>query len=339
MDYSKEDYKSVEKIDAHLHMNTGDELFLEQAVKNNFRVFTINTEVPFFPSLEEQQKLAFEQIKAFPGNIRFAASFNMDGWDEPGWQEKTIDCLEDSLKKGAIAVKVWKNIGMSFKDKNEKFVMIDNPKFDPIFEYLTYKDIPVLGHIGEPKSCWLPLEEMSIISDREYFGSHPEYHLYLHPEYPSYEELIESRDNMLKSHPKLSFIGCHLASLEWNVDELAKRFDAYPNLAVDLAERICYLQIQSRKDRDKIRNFIIKYQDRIIYGSDFGANLSFDENNNNELFLKLMDEIWLRGWKYFTTGEKMTVPELDGEFTGLALPKQVVEKIFRINAEKWYPGI
>jgi len=337
--FTLEDFKSIKKIDAHVHINTTDSAFLEQAVADNFRLLTINVDAPSYISIEEQQEIAIKQMEAFPGNIKYATSFKMEGWDDPDWQDRTIAYLEDSFKKGAITVKVWKNIGMVVKDKNDRFVMIDDPKFDSVFEYLVNKGIPLVGHIGEPRNCWLPLEKMTTKSDRTYFEMHPEYHMHLHPEYPSYDEIISSRDHMLEKHPNLNFIGCHLGSLEWSVDELAKRFDKYPNFAVDLAERICHLQVQSQKNTKKVHDFIIKYQDRILYGSDMGSDISTKDADSTEEQLNIMHQRWLAAWQYFVTDEKITAPELDGEFNGLALPKSVVEKIFRINAEKWYPGI
>ena len=92
--------------------------------------------------------------------------------------------------------------------------------------------------------------------------------MFLHPEYPSYEDQINARDHLLELHPDLIFIGCHLGSLEWNVDELAKRLDKFPNMAVDMAARICHLQYQSQRTAIKVRDFCIKYQDRLLYGTD-----------------------------------------------------------------------
>jgi hypothetical protein len=40
---------------------------------------------------------------------------------------------------------------MELKDKSGKFVMIDNPKFDTLFNYMAEKHIPLIGHLGEPK--------------------------------------------------------------------------------------------------------------------------------------------------------------------------------------------
>ena len=72
--------------------------------------------------------------------------------------------------------------------------------------------------------------------------------MYLHPEMPSYEDQINARDNILAEYPGLDFIGAHLGSLEWNVDELARTLDRFPNMKVDMAARIGHLKNQS-KDR------------------------------------------------------------------------------------------
>jgi predicted TIM-barrel fold metal-dependent hydrolase len=163
---------------------------------------------------------------------------------------------------------------MTIRDKDSNFIMIDNPVFDPIFNYLEQNDIPVIGHIGEPKNCWLPLDQMTTINDSAYFASHPEYHMYLHPEYPSYEDIIRSRDHLLEKHPHLRFIGAHLGSLEWDVAEIAKRLDKFPNMMVETAARIGQLQYQSIQNWQKVHDFFIKYQDRIMYGTDLQADES-----------------------------------------------------------------
>ena len=79
----------------------------------------------------------------------------------------------------------------------------------------------LMGHL-EPRNCWLPLEEMTVKNDRRYFQNNPQYHMYLHPEMPSYEEQLAARDRMLGKHPNLPFLGAHFGSLEWSVDALAR---------------------------------------------------------------------------------------------------------------------
>lgn len=155
--------------------------------------------------------------------------------------------------------------------------------------------------------------------------------MYLHPEYPSYEDQIKARDNFVAKHPDMLFIGCHLGSLEWNIDSLASRLDRFPNMAVDMSARICHLQYQSVKERDRVRDFCIRYQDRLLYGTDVGYG-----GNEPETFRKDMHKTWIDDWKYFTSKDEMTSDLFKGSFKGLQLPKEVVDKIYRINAVNWY---
>lgn len=136
----------------------------------------------------------------------------------------------------------------------------------------------------------------------------------------------------MKKHPDLNFIGCHLGSLEWNVDSLALRLDRYLNMAVDMSARICHLQYQSSKDRKRVRDFIIRYQDRLLYGTDS----DYTGSNNPEGFKKRMHDTWTDDWKYFTTDSEMSSDKFRGTFTGLKLPKEVVDKIYSQNAIRWY---
>ncbi len=333
--YTKDDYESVDKFDSHFHFLSKDTSFLSFAKAENFKLLAVNVDA--FPSLpvNEQQEIALYQKEASRNQVLYATAFSVTNWDKDNWEQETLDYLKDSFSKGAIAVKVWKNIGMELRDKEGNLVMIDHPRFDPIWSYLLDNNIPVIGHLGEPKNCWLPIEEMTVKGDRDYFSKHPEFHMYLHPEMPSYEDQLEARDNVLRKHPELKFIGAHLGSLEWSVDELAKRLDMFPNLAVDMAERISHLQLQSIKDHEKVRDFFIKYQDRLLYGTD----MSISKSRSSSEMEKHARDVWFRHWVFFTSEDKMDAPKVQGEFSGLKLPREVVDKIYSLNAKEWLLGI
>lgn len=341
--YAVEDFKSVEKIDAHVHI-TGDidTVFIKQAEEDNFHLLTVNVYTASGIPIEEQQEFAMRQVKAFPGRIAWVTTFSLENFNKEGWQDVAIAYLKNSLSKGAIAAKVWKNVGFFLKDENGKLVMIDNPRFDPVLDYLAKNNIPLIGHLGEHKNSWLPLEKMTVKGNRDYARAHPDEHMYLHPERPAYEDYINARDRMLDKHPDLKFIGAHLGSLEWSVDELAKRLDKFPNMAVDMAERISHLQYQALTDWQKVHDFCVKYQDRLLYATDMRSTAMDIVNNGIKDppgLRKHAHEVWLRHWRFFTSDDEMQVPKVDGKFKGLKLPRVVVDKIYRENAKKWFPGI
>jgi len=138
---------------------------------------------------------------------------------------------------------------------------------------------------------------------------------------------------MLGKHPNLRFVGAHLGSLEWSLDELGKRLDRYLNMSVDLS-RMSNLQLHALKNWQKTYDFFIKYQDRLVYGSDRGVNAASDhpELKNN------IHDAWMRDWIFLATGEPVVL-EGFGELKGLQLPKGVIDKIYFKNAEKWLDGI
>lgn len=330
--YTLKDFAKVEKIDVHTHVWTARNTFAEQAKKDNFRMLNIVVDLSKGQEfVEEQFDYCVDQKKAYPEEFEIATAFSIADWDNPDFTKNTIAWLDTCFAEGAIAVKVWKNIGMVFRDKNDELVMVDNPKLDPIFDHLAKRKIPLLGHLGEPKNCWLPLDEMTVNNDREYFKEHPEYHMYKHPELPSYEEQIAARDRMLEKHPDLVFMGAHMGSLEWSVDELAKRLDKFPHMSVDLAARMGQVFYQTIQNREKVRDFFIKYQDRILYATDLA-----DDGEQDAVALQIeIHDRWLQDWRFFVTDDTMHSDLVNGKFEGLKLPKEAVDKIFSQNAKKW----
>lgn len=351
--YTEDDYKSVEKFNSHVHLFSHDTTYISKAVNDNFKLLTLLSSSPGTTSkisVKDQEKNVLDVIESYPDHLFYSTTIlDPYSFNDPDWVDQTISHLRESFAKGAEAVKIRKSIGMEVRKPNGEFVTIDDPKFDPVIDFIARNNKTLIGHIGEPKNCWLPLDEMTVGGDRQYYSEHPQYHMYLHPEYLSHEEHIKAVENMLRKHPDVRYVGAHLASLEYDVDELAKRFDMFPNLAVDMAERISHFQYQAVTDWEKVRNFMIKYQDRLIYATDdsnygpkphFGAKLT-DQTTRTDRQIREATEInYRRHWKFFTDEDIMTAPKLpDKQFKALHLPKEVVDKIYMKNAEKWFPGI
>jgi len=327
----KLDFQSMRKTDAHVHIRYSGPEFMGQATADHFSVVAIVTDHYAIP---EQQRWINVQRTVHPASIAFLTSFTVQNWDLPDWREKTIAGLKCDFDRGALGVKVWKNLGMDLRDKNGAFVMIDDARFDPIFDFVESRNKTLTGHIGEPHDCWLSLDRMIAGSNRRYYANNPQYHMALHPEYPSYEDQIRSVSNMLKKHPNVRYVGCHLASIEWNLRKLSQFLDAFPNAAVDLAARVDDIQYL---DRTELRKFFIRYQDRILYGTD----LEIHESRNPADIVKRMRKTWTDDWKYFSSDSLVNVSGSDPPVKagGLDLPESVLGKIYHGNAVKWYPGI
>ena len=325
-------YQQIDKIDAHIHHNMNRTPILDEAINEGFRLVTINTDIPEFDSTDKQREVAIESGKHSPGILNFMASFSSEGWGTSKWQENALEQIKIGWEKGAVAVKIWKNFGLELKDQDDNYVMADNPALEPIYNYLEKHNIPLAAHLGEPKNCWLPIEEMTVSSDKDYFSKNPRYHMHHHNEFPSYEEQLKARDRVLDKHPELRFIGLHLASLEWSIEKLAQWLDNYSKAGVDLAERVCQLQFQSIENHRKVKEFIEHYQDRIIYGSDQIDDGSMDVDGiQNTIRTK-----WRNEFRFFADSDIQTAWNVDKPFKGMGLDEKILKKIFRNNALNYY---
>jgi len=332
--YAADEFAAVEKIDVHMHLYGDMPAFVARAAADGFRVLTINVNYRDFPPIATQQRDAAALVLSFPERIAFAATFDAAGSSQPGWLDHVEKDLDAAFADGAVAVKLWKDIGMQHRDADGRAVMIDDPRFDPLLDWVAARGMPVLGHQGEPRNAWLALEQMTIRGDREYFTEHPQYHMAGRGEWPSYEEQIAARDRMLDKHRNLAFVGVHLASLEWDVDRIAGFLRRYPNASVDLAARLSHLQLQSSHDRDKVRRFFIDFQDRILYGSDFARG----DGQSDAEFAAEAHEGWLADWRFLAGSGELRSGEFDAPFRGLALPRAVIDKVYHGNARRIFPN-
>jgi predicted TIM-barrel fold metal-dependent hydrolase len=331
------------KIDAHAHIGAVSPAHLRAFIafleQYNLRWLNICVGGMDWARLSRQIGSAQALHAAQPDRIAWATSFTVTNWGQADWAKAANATIDDGFAGGAVAVKIWKDVGMVLKDPDGKYVMADDPRLDPVFSALAKNGRTLVAHLGEPRNCWLPVDQMTVDGDRRYFAEHPEYHGLLHPEIPDYEAQVAARDRMLERHPTLRVVGCHLGSLEYDVDELAKRLDKYPNLAVDLSARIVHLQIQPRA---KVRAFLMKYQDRLLYGTDaqFGRGSGAEGADPTKALARLA-ATYESDAKWFATDQELAMENVRAGFKsrGVALPGPVLRKLYDENARKWYPGL
>ncbi len=252
------------------------------------------------------------------------------GIDAPDFAQQEIERLKKEIAQGAKMVKVWKNFGMVTKDNSGKYIQIDDSRLQPIWDFLKEQNIPVMAHIAEPVQAWRPLNPNS--PHFGYYSEHPEYHAYNFPKIPSYETIIAARDNWIAKNPDLQILCAHIGSMSHDVDMVAERLDSYPNIKVELAARFGDLATQDSK---KVRAFFEKYQDRILFGTDFGNN-SDEENLSAEELASEQEELaanYDRLHAYLSTSDSVLIRGQAN--VGLALPKEVLQKIYATNIKNF----
>lgn len=271
---------------------------------------------------------------AYPERYAWCTTVDPPDPADPEYAERAIASLEKDFQAGAVACKFWKNIGMEIRKPGGEFLLIDDPLLDPLYDYLERVGKPALMHIGEPLACWQPLDERD--PHYGYYSTHPQWHMHNKPEYPSHKELMDARDRVLAKHPKLRVIGAHLGSLEYDVAELAKRLDRYPNFAVDTSARVRDL---AHQDAETVRAFFLAYADRLLFGTDIvqrepHSALSDEERTSQ---LRSLQERFQAEFAYYETAQ--TVALRGREYPGLGLPSHVLDKFYHANAQAWYSGV
>ena len=319
-----------ERIDTHNHVHRSAPALVSAMERTGWRALSIcdSREVGDQPSALPEM---------IPGTARFhseskkrwawATTFDARGFEQAGFSDRVIAGLQQGFAQEAIAVKVWKNVGMGIRSASGAYLLPDDPALLPIYESIRKSEKTLICHLAEPNGAWEVVDSRN--SEAGYLRSHPEWSMYGRKDAPSKERILAARDRVVARYPKLRVIGCHLGSNEEDLHRLAERLDGLPNMAVDVAARIRYLMAD---DREKVRQFLLTYQDRILYATDFTLGAGDDERAANSL-----ESTHDRDWNFFATSE--TFQQRDRPVQGLGLPERVLRKIFRENAVRWLPGI
>ena len=324
-------FSALAPIDVHAHVFKNDPAFAAMLRRLNLRILDVCVVDKHDRGYEEappQNRTAREIMHSTSGRAAWCSTFDPQDFEKPGFASQSTKVLNDTFAEGAVAVKIYKSIGMELKKHDGSYLMPDDPVFSPIFADIVAHGRTVLAHIAEPTSSWRPLDPAN--PDYSYYKDNPDWFMYLHPDHPSKETILAARDHMLANNPGLRVIGCHLGSMEVDVNDIAQHLDRYPNFAVDTAARVIYLM---RQPPEKVRAFLTRYQDRVVYGTDLDLMAWSDTSTT----LRHWQEEYLRDWKYFATDSWV---DYDGKkYRGLKLPAPVLRKLYRENAAHWVPGI
>jgi len=323
-------FAALQPVDTHVHAFKSDPAFTDLLARLQLHVLDIcvaDTQ-GIYGELAAQLARAKGFVQASPGHARLCVTFNPFTFQQKDFAQDTVKQLHQEFAEGAVAVKIWKNIGMEIKTPDGKYLMPDDAVFAPIYREIAAENKTLVAHVAEPSSCWQPPNPAS--PDYDYYKENPEWYMYLHPDHPRKETILAARDHLLAENPQLRVVGAHLGSMETDVDEIAKHFDRYPNFAVDTAARMEYLMLAPREN---VRNFLIKYQDRVLYGTD----LEFLNAEATPDALKDWQKTYARDWKFLATDQTL---QLRGRsIEGLNLPEPVLRRIYHDNAVRWIPGI
>jgi len=326
-----EEFTSLEPIDAHTHIFQSGPVFVGMLQRLHIHVLDIlyvDDTDPYRTSVEPQKRNALTFVVSSMGHAQLCTTIDPFRFNDANFSEKAIEALNRDFADGAVAAKIWKNIGMELKTASGQYVMPDDPRFEPIYTDIAAHHKTLIAHLADPDFAWGAQVTQAPLPP--YYVANPQWDMSRKPDAPQKKAILLARDHLLAMNPDLRVIGAHLGSMESHLDDLATRLDLYPNFAVDVAARVPRLVTQPR---DKVRAFILKYQDRILYGTD----LHFYPGTADQAAARIWEHQYALDWHYFATDDSFEY--LGHKVEGLDLPRQVLKKLYHDNAIQWVPGI
>jgi predicted TIM-barrel fold metal-dependent hydrolase len=278
---------------------------------------------------------ALEAGAPYKDRVATFITFNGDGINEPGWSERFAAEMERAFKAGALGMKAWKTIGLGFKNPDGTFIQADDPRLDPIWDMAAKYDRPIMIHLSDSIGRFYPISPKNERyeaglwarpgdTEGNYYGNG----------FPSHERIEQARENMHRKHPKTRFVNAHMAMLYYDPQKLAKFLDTYPNADIEISASVQDLGRAPRLWRE----FIIKYQDRILMGSDGDPGRDVDDFwTPHWRFLETFDEYFEHPAQVRTEGGSPGHGRWN--ISGIGLPDAVLRKIYYENALRHLPSL
>lgn len=324
-------------VDVHTHFRhkfRGSAAELDEWVRlmdrNNIAV-CVSLDGQWDELLEEHSRLLWAKHKdrfAIFANIDWQGSGKADdpaSWDcqRPDFARRVARQLADAKERGACGLKIFKQFGLQYKNPDGSLIRIDDARWDGIWQACGELGLPILIHTADPAAFFEPIDATN--ERWEELHRRPEWSFH-GPQFPKREEVLAALNRVIERHPRTIFIGAHVANNAEDLATVGGWLDKYPNLYVEIASRINELGRQPFT----ARRFFLKYQDRILFGTDG----PWPEQRLwlYWRFLETDDE-------YFPYSEKDFPPQGLWNVYGLSLPDEVLRKVYHENAARIIPGL
>ena len=267
---------------------------------------------------DKLQTVIDKMVKPYPDRFMVFTQIDYSKIDDPNFAAESVAQLDDAVRRGARGVKVLKDLGLGVKDKSGKFIPVDDPRLDPIWEECGKLGIPVAIHTTDPEAFFTPIDNHN--ERYEELNANPTWSFY-GPQFPSKDTLLVQRNHVFEKHPQTKFIALHVANWPENLDVVSSWLDKYPNMVVEFGARQAELGRQPRR----ALKFFRDYQDRILFGTDSEPENAMYANYFR--WLETPDE-YFPYWGYPGQGR--------WEIYGLELPDSILEKVYNKNATKLF---
>lgn len=323
-------------FDVHTHIEPGaTQRALAMFDARNVRV-AINLSAGA-PGMGLEEALA--QSRASGGRILPFCMIDWRGAAGPEWVARSVATLEACAALGVRGFKIPKVLGLYAGDGEGNRLRVDDPRLDPIFERAGQLRMVVLIHAGDPRAFFDPATPANERWDE--LRVHPQWS-FADPRYPRWNEILDEFDRRVLRHPRTTFIGAHFGNAAEDPDRVERLLARAPNYYIDTSARVPEF---GRHDPARMRRFFIRWQDRVLFGTDLGMgaapqDLMLGSTGETPPTAADITRFWTATWRYFESNDRgMTHPTpIQGRWTinGVGLPPEVLRKVYGANAARLF---
>ena len=261
-------------------------------------------------------------------------TFSPEGINEPGWPQRFAAEMERAFSAGAQGMKVSKVLGQGAQNPDGSFIQADDPRLDPVWAMAAKHGKPIMIHTSDSIGRFYPIGPKNERYEAGLWRQPGDTSGNLYGSGPAPGVIEKARENMHRKHPKTRFVNAHMAMLYYDPQKLAQFLDTYPNADIELSATFQDLGRAPRLWRE----FIIKYQDRVLMGSDGDPGRG-------------ADEFWIPHWRcletydeYFYHPAQIRTPGGSPghgrwNISGMGLPDDVLRKVYYQNALRYLPAL
>lgn len=305
-------------INIHAHFRRWYQHWTPEELRSIMRACNVERIIDLDGELGKRLQQAINAYaKPYPDDfIIFSTFWFPDGEIDWGYFHQQVKQLDEAKGMGARGIKIWKNIGLKTLDSDGNLITVNDPRLEELWSAAERLSFPILIHVGDPPAFFDPIcgknerfEELKANPDWSFYG----------PQYPPLQTVLNQFEDVVGRHPNATFILAHLGNRTDDLSMPAGMLDRHLNLRMDISARISELGRQPKT----ARAFIIKYQDRLLFGTDGNPDPSVYRTSFR--FLETTDEYFdYPFWPAFNYGR--------WKIYGIGLPDEVLKKLYHDNA-------
>ena len=290
-------------VDAHSHVHSVAEadVLLPAATAYGITDMLTMTPMPQVAELREE----------YGDRLGFIAIPDWRSWAVTrDFRDKWLWDLERFREIGAVLCKFW----MAPPMRSQHGLTLEHEFLQPVIDTALKLGFNFMTHIGDP-AAWF--EPGGRYADASKFGTH--------------RDQFGQLDFLLDKVSPRFVVGAHMGGCIEDLPLLQELLDRHPNYHLD-SSATKWIVRGVASQPEAAREFVIRNQDRILFGSDLVTATQHD-------FDHYASRYWahLQVWETPYRGESpIEDPDADNppKLAGLDLPTEVLEKLYHANAER-----